>query len=42
MNKKLRDSKKKTAYQMRTHLIHGNADNTRWDYNHHVVPPISS
>jgi hypothetical protein len=32
MDKKLRDSKKKAAYQMRTHLIHGNADNTRWDY----------
>jgi hypothetical protein len=32
MNKKLRDSKKKTAYQMRTHLIHGDVDNTRWDY----------
>lgn len=32
MDKKLRDSKKKAAYQMRTHLIHGDADNTRWDY----------
>ncbi len=32
MDKKLRDSKKKAAYQMRTHLIHSNADNTRWDY----------
>lgn len=42
MNKKLRDSKKKAAYQMRTHLIHGDVDNTRWDYNHHVIPPISS
>jgi len=42
MNKKLRDSKKKEAYQMRTHLIHGDGDNTRWDYNHHVIPPISS
>ncbi len=42
MNKKLHDSKKKAAYQMRTHLIHGNVDNTRWDYNHHVIPPISS
>jgi methionine-gamma-lyase len=42
MDKKLRDSKKKAAYQMRTHLIHGDVDNTRWDYNHHVIPPISS
>jgi len=27
---------------MRTHLIHGDMDSVRWDYNHHVIPPISS
>jgi cystathionine beta-lyase/cystathionine gamma-synthase len=27
---------------MRTHLIHGNFESKKWDYNHHVVPPISS
>src|SRR5215510_3941180 len=42
MEKKLRNSKRKPAYRMRTHLIHGDGDNTRWDYNHHVIPPISS
>src|SRR5712692_3592478 len=42
MDKKLRDSKKKAAYQMRTQLIHGRVDSTRWDYDHHVIPPISS
>jgi cystathionine beta-lyase/cystathionine gamma-synthase len=27
---------------MRTHLIHGNYESRRWDYDHHVIPPISS
>ncbi len=27
---------------MRTHLIHGNYASKKWDYNHHVVPPMSS
>lgn len=27
---------------MRTRLIHGSVNSTRWDYDHHVVPPISS
>ncbi|MBI1745159.1 MAG: PLP-dependent transferase [Acidobacteria bacterium] len=33
---------KKGDYRMRTHLIHGNYDSDRWDYDHHVIPPISS
>ncbi|MDZ7361667.1 MAG: PLP-dependent aspartate aminotransferase family protein [candidate division KSB1 bacterium] len=32
----------KADYRMRTHLIHGNYESKKWDYNHHVVPPISS
>ena len=40
MEKKGRGSTKK--YRMRTHLIHGDMDNSRWDYDHHVIPPISS
>jgi cystathionine beta-lyase/cystathionine gamma-synthase len=27
---------------MRTHLIHGNFESKKWDYDHHVIPPISS
>jgi methionine-gamma-lyase len=42
MPKKARDPKKNGTYHIRTRLIHGSADNTRWDYDHHVVPPISS
>ncbi len=29
-------------YRMRTRLIHGTAQTKRWDYDHHVIPPISS
>jgi len=42
MEKRTGTKKKKEEYRMRTHLIHGDMDSTRWDYNHHVVPPISS
>ncbi|MGH8008084.1 MAG: trans-sulfuration enzyme family protein, partial [Candidatus Binatia bacterium] len=42
MDKKPRRTKKKEEYRMRTQLIHGNFTSTRWDYDHHVVPPISS
>lgn len=27
---------------MRTHLIHGNYESKKWDYDHHVVPPVSA
>lgn len=30
------------AYSEKTHLIHGRFDSSRWDYTHHVVPPMSS
>ena len=33
--------RKKEDYKLRTHLIHGNYDSKKWDYNHHVVPPVS-
>jgi cystathionine beta-lyase/cystathionine gamma-synthase len=42
MDKKPHHSRRKEEYRLRTHLIHGNFDSTRWDYDHHVVPPISS
>lgn len=34
--------KSKAEYRMRTHMIHGNYDSKKWDYDHHVVPPMSS
>jgi methionine-gamma-lyase len=42
MSPKLPGAKKKDTYRMRTRLIHGNVNSSRWDYDHHVVPPISS
>ena len=32
----------KKDYQLRTSLIHGRFRSKRWDYNHHVVPPMSA
>ncbi len=29
-------------YAMQTRLIYGKAASKKWDYNHHVVPPLSS
>jgi methionine-gamma-lyase len=29
-------------YRLRTRLIHGKYKSARWDYSHHVIPPISS
>jgi cystathionine beta-lyase/cystathionine gamma-synthase len=29
-------------YQLRTQLIHGQFRSKKWDYNHHVVPPMSA
>ena len=41
MEKKPRQPKP-DAYRIRTRLIHGVSDSTRWDYDHHVVPPMSA
>jgi len=32
----------KPPYQLRTRLIHGQFRSKKWDYNHHVVPPMSA
>ncbi|MFN8005781.1 MAG: PLP-dependent aspartate aminotransferase family protein [Terriglobia bacterium] len=42
MEKTKRHHRKKEEYRMRTHLIHGNYESRKWDYDHHVIPPISS
>lgn len=33
---------KKKRYSIETQLIYGKAKSKKWDYNHHVIPPISS
>jgi methionine-gamma-lyase len=32
---------RKEDYRVRTHMIHGNFESKKWDYSHHVVPPVS-
>lgn len=34
--------KAKEQYRMRTHLIHGNFESKKWDYSHHVNPPMTA
>ena len=33
---------RKPHYRMRTQMIHGSFTTKRWDYDHHVIPPMSS
>jgi methionine-gamma-lyase len=37
-----KSAKNKNDYKIRTRLIHGTSKSPKWDYSHHVVPPISS
>jgi methionine-gamma-lyase len=37
-----RHRKPKSEYRVRTHLIHGNYESKKWDYSHHVIPPMSA
>lgn len=36
------DEQNKERYTKETHLIYGQAHSKKWDYDHHVVPPITS
>lgn len=31
-----------SGYQIRSRLIHGRSHSARWDYDHHVVPPMTA
>src|SRR3954453_17807933 len=33
---------KNERYDLRTRLIHGSMRTPKWDYSHHVVPPLTS
>ncbi len=37
-----RDLNPSDQYQMRTRMIHGNRENIKWDFDHHLVPPMSA
>jgi len=41
-NHSRRHRKSKSEYRVRTHLIHGNYESKKWDYSHHVIPPMSA
>ncbi len=38
----MKGKKNKEQYRMRTHLVHGNFQSKKWDYDHHVNPPMSA
>ena len=33
---------KKQHYKLTTRLVHGPTHSAKWDFSHHVVPPLSS
>lgn len=35
-------AKRSSGYAIRTRLIHGKSKTPKWDYSHHVIPPIGS
>lgn len=36
------DAKEEQAHSTEAHLIYGRMDDPRWDYSHHLLPPISA
>jgi cystathionine beta-lyase/cystathionine gamma-synthase len=41
-SKKEDREKKENSYSTEAHLIYGQMDDPRWDYSHHLLPPISA
>ncbi|MBI2082997.1 MAG: aminotransferase class I/II-fold pyridoxal phosphate-dependent enzyme [Deltaproteobacteria bacterium] len=42
MKKERKDLSERRPYKMGTHLIHGKFHSKKWEYRHHVVPPLTS
>lgn len=42
MSREKKDLSELTNYKKATHLIHGKFHTTKWEYRHHVIPPITS
>ncbi len=40
--KKIDETSVESGYRTRSRLIHGRSHSHRWDYNHHVIPPMTS
>jgi methionine-gamma-lyase len=41
-SKENKERKKEDGYSTEAHLIYGQMDDPRWDYSHHLIPPISA
>ncbi len=41
-SKKEENEEKENGYSSEAHLIYGRMDDPKWDYSHHLLPPISS
>lgn len=39
---KTKEKKEQNTYSTEAHLIYGQSQDPRWDYSHHLLPPISS
>ena len=37
-----RNTERESGHSIEAHLIYGQMDDPRWDYSHHLLPPISS
>jgi cystathionine beta-lyase/cystathionine gamma-synthase len=37
-----KEIKEEKSYSIETHLIYGQSQDPRWDYSHHLLPPISA
>lgn len=35
-------NQKRENYRMRTRLVHGNPETKSWDFDHHIIPPMSA
>ncbi len=42
MKKEIVKGEKQQSYSTESHLIYGEAQDPKWDYSHHLLPPISS
>ncbi|MBI2982117.1 MAG: PLP-dependent transferase, partial [Deltaproteobacteria bacterium] len=42
MKREKKDISERRHYRMGTHLIHGKFHSKKWEYRHHVVPPLTA
>lgn len=42
MSEKNKSKRPESSYSLRSRLIHGPNQSTHWDYQHHIIPPITA